>query len=132
MKNKVIYIDKSELQNIKKKVNDNDNIFYVEVDGRECSCLKEYLAYISNKLDFPIAAKGYDGYADWMADLSWINSDNIVFVIENYKEFLHCDIEAKKIILDLFERSILPWWEGEVCNYVVGGETKEFLVYLVD
>lgn len=31
-----------------------------------------------------------------------------------------------------FEEDILPFWEHDVLNCMVGGECKKFMVYLVD
>ena len=39
--------------------------------------------------------------------------------------------EAKTILMKYLKDSILPFWEEEVLNTVVGGKRKEFTVYLI-
>lgn len=132
MKNEIIYINQMEIKEIKRNVYSNDNIFCVEMDGRKCDNLSDYLTDISNKFQFPTVAKGFDVYDDWITDLTSINKDNIVVIINNYTDFLRYDLQSKRKILNIFEQSVLPWWEAEVCNCVVGGKSKSFIVYLVD
>ena len=132
MKNKIIYIKRTDLWEIKRNIFSDSNIFWVEIDGKNCLNLSDYLIDISTKFQFPTMAKGLDGYDDWLTDLTWIDKDSIVVIINNYIDFLKSDILSKENVMELFEISILPWWEAEVCDYVVDGKPKSFLVYLVD
>lgn len=132
MKNEMVYVNQKEVWKMKRKIYANDDTFCVEIDGRKCSHLADYFIEISNKFQFPTIAKGFDVYDDWITDLTWINQDKIVVIINNYTDFLRCDLLSKKKVLELFEQSILPWWDTEVCNCVVGGIPKSFTVYLVD
>lgn len=131
MKNEIIYVKKENLKKLKSYVYSNDNIFCVEINGKNCMCLSDYLTDISTKFKFPIIAKGLDGYNDWMTDLTWIDLNDIVIIINDYEKFLCLDLLAKRKVIENFEQSILPWWELEVCNCVVDGRIRKFTVYLV-
>ena len=132
MKNKIIYTNQVDIEEIKRNIYQNKDIFLVEINGKECNNLSEYLNDISSKLFFPTIAKGFDVYDDWMTDLSWLNKDNIIIIVNNYTDFLRQDLPAKKKIIEIFEKSIFPWWEAEVCNCVIDGKSKSFIVYFLD
>ena len=106
----------------------------VQVDGAFCKNLKDYFRFIYQRLNFPADTirPSYNGYDDWMTDGTYFNNDKIHLIILNYDMFISEDIEAKQIIMDHFETHILPWWEHDVVNCVVGGKTKEFNVYIVE
>lgn len=131
MKNKIIHTSFKEMEKIKNSLNQNNKAYIVEIEGKQCPYLAEYLDLMSNLFQFPIKAKGLDGYNDWLRDLSWINKKEIIIIINDFEEFLWKDASAKKMILEDFKEIILPWWETEVLNYMVGGETKKVLIYLV-
>lgn len=131
MINKIIYSYDQEMQEVKSKLEQNDETYIIEIEGGECLYLKDYLNLISDFFHFPIRAKGLDGYNDWMRDLSWLNKKKIIIIINDYQKFLQKDISSKEVIIEDFNELILPWWESEVVDCVVGGETKKMLVYLV-
>lgn len=132
MKNKIVCINEKDFEKVRKEIYSVGDIFCVEIDGKECTNLSDYLSDISNKLGFPTMAKNFDGYDDWMTDLTWINKDSIVIIINSYTEFMRTDEYSKEKIMELFRKSILPWWEREVCKYVVGAKTKVFTIYLIN
>lgn len=127
MYNEIIRIDNKSIESLKNKTG-----YIVEINGSEINNISSYFNEISHKMDFPMLVKGYDGYNDWMRDLSWINSDEIIIIINHYKDFLKDDDVAKSNIDELFRNSILPWWEEEVYKYSVCGKKKKFIVYYVD
>lgn len=132
MKNKVINISLLELKSIREKLIADDRVFFVELNGDAVKTISDYLAIISKSMYFPIPSRAFDGYYDWMQDLSWINKDRIVCVINQYSKFLSEDIEARDKIISGFKDVILPWWENDVMKHVVNGKTKAFQVYLVE
>lgn len=67
-----------------------------------------------------------------MEDLMWIDADSYLLIIYNYKKFMNNDEKTKKIIIEAFNDSILPWCDSEVEKYCVGGSRKDFNVLLVD
>lgn len=131
MENRIIYTSDKEITEVSERLKQDDKTYVVEIEGKKCSYLPDYLNLISNLFQFPIKAKGLDGYNDWMRDLSWINKKQIVIIIYNFQQFLQKDISSKTAILEDFNEIILPWWESEVVDCVVGGEIRRMLVYLI-
>lgn len=130
MKNKIIYVSVDEMKEIKLRF--QNNVLVVEIEGKKCSNLTDYLCLMSNLFCFPTKSRGLDSYNDWMTDLSWLNRNEIVIIIYDYSVFLNQDLSLKKCIIENFEKVILPWWESEVVNCMVDGKTKKVTVYLVD
>ncbi|MDL2302657.1 barstar family protein [Lachnospiraceae bacterium OttesenSCG-928-D06] len=132
MKNNIVYISSVDVTDIKKKAIDDNETFYVEIDGKKLLNLSDYLDEISDLFNFPRLAKNLDGYNDWMTDFTWMSLKKIVFIINNYEDFMSKDLLAKNKIIANFSDLILPWWEKEVIDHMVGGEAKSFMVYLVN
>ncbi len=130
MTNNIHYISLQEVPQLKVKFQQRKEVFMVEIDGKQCTYLTDYLKEISECLHFPIKSKGLDGYNDWMRDLSWINEKQIVILINNYKDFLSEDAASKEAIIEDFNQLILPWWESESVHFVINGESKEMTVYV--
>lgn len=132
MTNKIICASAKEVRNIKSKLEQKGECFIVEIEGGKCLRLTDYLSAMSNLLQFPIKAKGLDGYNDWMRDLSWLSKEQIIIIITEFSKFLQKDVSYKKMIIEDFNEIILPWWESEVVHCVIGGKTKKMSVYLVE
>lgn len=130
--NEILHISKQKEQEILASLKRDQNTFYVIINGKQVRTLPEYLKVMSEEFSFPIPSKGVDGYMDWIRDLMWIEQENIVLFIEDLPHFLEDDPSEKAEMIELFRDSILPWWDGEVELYVVEGEKRSFLVYLVD
>ena len=104
MKNTVKYISMQEVPQLKKNFQQDQGIFMVEINGKQCSKLADYLKIMSDSFSFPIEAKGVDGYNDWMRDLTWIEEKKIVVIISNYTDFLKDDLSSKEVILQEFNQ----------------------------
>ena len=130
--NDIIHISKQKEQEILSLLKQDQNTFYVIINGKHVRTLPEYLKVMSEEFSFPIPNKGVDGYMDWIEDLTWIEQENIVLFIEDFSHFLEEDPSRKTQMIELFRDKILPWWDGEVERYVVEGEKRSFQVYLVD
>ncbi len=130
MRNKMQYISMQDIPKLKIKLQQKKEIFMVEIDGKQCIHLIDYLNEMSERLQFPIRAKGLDGYNDWMRDLSWIKARRIVILISNYRDFLREDILSKEAVIEDFNQLILPWWECEANEFVTDGEMKEMTIYI--
>ena len=122
MKNTVKYISMQEVPQLKKNFQQDQGIFMVEINGKQCSKLADYLKIMSDSFSFPIEAKGVDGYNDWMRDLTWIEEKKIAVIISNYTDFLKDDLSSKEVILQEFNQLILPWWDGEYAGCLVNGD----------
>ena len=129
MENQIIYTTKKEFTSITFDTTDNYFLF----SGADCRCLADYLDQVYAKLSFPPidVQRTIDTYFDWIRDLNWLSEDEIVFVITDFDLFLSNDKSNKELVIKLFENEILPWWEMEVINHVVGGTPRKFTVYLV-
>lgn len=132
MKNKIIYIKQPSFKKIIQKYNTDSNTFCVEIEGKNCKVISDYLTEVSIKLQFPMISKGLDGYEDWIRDLSWIKEENIVLAINHYNEFLRNDLVKKRMVIESFEDIVFPWWESEVCEHMVEGKPRSFMVYLIE
>jgi hypothetical protein len=132
MKNKIYRVSSKEIDEIKQKFQKDDTIFVAEIDGKTINSKEEYLTLMSKLFDFPIISRGFDGYSDWIRDLSWLEKESYALIIHNYKSFLANDTELKSFIIKNFEETVFPWWEEEVIYCMAGGVPKPFNVYLVD
>lgn len=124
------YISMQDIPKLKIELQPKKEMFMVEIDGKQCIRLIDYLNEISERLQFPIKAKGLDGYNDWMRDLSWIKARQIVILIRNYRDFLREDIPSKEAIIADFNQLILPWWESEAKEFIADDEIKEMIIYI--
>lgn len=130
MTSNIHYISLQNIPRLETKFQRKKDVFMVKIDGKQCASLTDYLQKISEYLQFPIKAKGLDGYNDWMRDLSWIKEKQIVILIINYHDFLREDVVSKEAIIEDFNQLILPWWESEATHFVIDGESKEIIVYI--
>jgi Barstar (barnase inhibitor). len=132
MENKICFVNSKEMEKIKKLFSNEDSMFCVEINGKNIQKLSEYLFIMSRVFKFPYPSVNLDGYNDWMTDLDWLEKDEYILIISNFTEFMKDDLDMKNQIIKDFKEDILPWWQGEVEQYMVGGKAKPFHVYLVD
>lgn len=130
MTSDIHYISLHDIPQLRAEFHQKKGTYMVDIDGKQCVHLNDYLKKISECLQFPIKAKGLDGYNDWMRDLSWIKEKQIVILISNYQDFLREDIASKEAIIEDFNQLILPWWRSESTHFVINGESKEMIVYV--
>jgi len=132
IKNAIHYVSFEELQTIKAKT--PDGFYVVELDGSQIQTEQEYFSYAWKAFNFPpMPRHSWNGYDDWIRDLTWLN-DKVGFVVIflNFTKFLKNAPETKKEVIDDFNEIVLPFWEHEVEECVVGGTPKPFNVYIVD
>jgi hypothetical protein len=132
MENKVYYVSKKDMKEIKESFNKDNSIYVAEIEGSTIQSLQDYLIVINEIFKFPIPPHGFDGYLDWIRDLDWLMKDKYVLINNNLREFLYKDLYLKNEIIEGFEKIILPWWQEEVEKCVVDGSVKPFNLYLVD
>lgn len=135
MKNKIYYVSSIEINEIKEKLKEDNMLFVVDIDGGSIQNKEEFLVTLSSLFKFPrpIQLKGAytDAFLDWMRDLDWLCKNGYALIINNFNNFIKFDQTLKEEIINLFEETILPFWEEEVIHTVVEGEAKPFNVYLV-
>lgn len=131
MKNMLIYVSAEQAGEIILQAKRKES-FFTEICGKEINSREKFFLDASKRFSFPITVKNsFDAYNDWMRDLSWIESDEYVIVIRDFTYFLRDDDHFKKLFCEMYLEYILPWWEGDVEKYSVGGKKKNFNVYLV-
>lgn len=132
MKNSIVHMDRENADKVLPAIKNDPNTFCVEIDGRNCKVSSDYLTEVSIKFRFPMISKGYDGYLDWIRDLLWIKEEKIVLVIDNFEEFLCEDQDGRHTFVRTLEEYVFPWWESEVCEHMVEGKPRSFMVYLIN
>lgn len=131
MENKIYYISWSEIDGVRDRYQKDKSYFIAELNGRSIKTLHDYFEAINKLFKFPIPSFGFDGYLDWMRDLSWLGKDGYALLITSFNTFLIKDFVSKNKITMYFEKAILPFWQKEVEKVVVDGKAKPFIVYLV-
>ena len=109
------------------------DIHVVEIDGEFIQTWKEYSLEIEAKMQFPTTCfDSIDRYKDWITDLEWLGKRGYMIVIYNFSKFMKGNPIIKEIILEGFEKRILPWWQNDVENHDPIMKKSPFNVYLVD
>ena len=106
--------------------------YVAKIDGAKIQTKHDYLSAMEKALGLPPCQDNWDSYDDWMTDLWWIPNGKIALVFYHCSAMLQNDPQTKELVFDIFQSHILPFWEEEVKHVIVGGEPKEFQVYLVD
>ena len=133
MKNEMKRININEWNQIYQQLKKKQNVWIAEIDGSKVPTWEDYAHEIEKVFRFPTPCdKSMDSYLDWIRDLSWIDDQEFVLIIRNFSLFLKDDLTTKNEIIDDFKEIILPWWETEVEQCVVGGKAKPFNIYLID
>lgn len=123
MENIVKEIKKSMIKSIMDTINNKEHTFVVEINVHSIQSWKGYISEIQREFNFPTSCyDSVDRYLDWMRDLSWLEKESYIIIINNFKQFLKKDLKLKREIISDFEEIILPYWERK---------SKLFLVYLV-
>ena len=130
--NKILHVSPKEAEIKIKELNGFPNVHVAVVEGRKAKTWNAYLKQIERLYKFPTTGDNFDGYADWMQDLSWLEKDSFALFILDYEEFMCLEEKNKQIVMSIFTEQILPWWQHDVELYCVGGKPKEFNVYLVN
>lgn len=130
--NEVIEIDDENLNSIKYRISSDEKIFLVELNGATIQTWEDYILEIQTKFKFPTSClDSMDRYLDWMRDLDWLKKDEYVLIINNFNLFLENQPELKNEIISDLTDFILPFWQKEVEEVVVNGQSKPFMIYLV-
>lgn len=111
------------------------NYFIAEIDGASIETLVQYMEAVKRAFMFPDNifenTSSIDSYLDWMRDLSWLDTNSgYVLFISNFSKMMTKEQEKKELLFELFEEAITPFWKEEVEHVVVGGEKKEFKVFI--
>jgi len=133
MKNSLYTVKDGQYDLIKRELLQANDIYTVSINGENIQTWDAFLDVMINEFRLPMGEhKNANAYLDWMRDLEWLDKNGYVLIIENYSKFMKDNSKIKKVIINDFEEIILPFWESEVENVVIGGKKKSFNVYLVD
>lgn len=132
MKNKIKWIPLEKLPSIAQQ----RNVLVAILDGNAIQSWAAYWSAIAAAFSFPplpsYMQPDYHSYYDLMTDLHWIPEEQIVLIIRNAACFLQKDPQTKAMLIEDFERYLLPFWESEVEQTVVDGKKRSFQVWLVE
>lgn len=133
IENKVEVVSIEDIKAIKKNVTSDAKIFLAEVNGSTIHSWEDFISEMQDKFKFPTPCfDSVDRYLDWMRDLGWLEYEKYILVINDSKLFLQGKPELKNEIFSDFRNIILPFWQEEVEEVIVGGKAKSFMVYLVE
>lgn len=111
-------------------VNGNEeDCCYIYIQGSESETLEEYFMLLKNKLRLNDSfSNNLNSYCDMMCDsFTYYEKRKIIFAISEYNQFLS-KYDRKEIIEEIFNDDIIPFFEEEISNTVVGGRTQEIQV----
>lgn len=96
------------------------------IDGNVAKTSEEFFLCIWEQLRFPYPQyRNWDGYVDWMRDLSWIKEDKIAIIIFNYDKFLENDKEKRRFFSFDLNEVVFSYWAETTEN------KKEITVYCI-
>ena len=130
--NSISYISNEEAESKINELKLNKNAHVAVINGDKVKTWDQYLKQIEIIYNFPTKGDNFNGYADWMMDLSWMECDSFALFIMNYDDFMCREPENKKHLMLMFLDTILPWWQHDIELYCVEGKPKQFNVYLVN
>lgn len=131
MGNSIYQISEDEKCKIIQEAKTNDYLI-VELNGNMIQTYFEYAYVMNREFDLQMHnVSNKDEYLDWMRDLSWIEKEGFVLIIDNFSGFLKDELEERNSIVKDFSNLILPFWEADGAQCIQGGRTKSFNVFLV-
>jgi len=131
MRNKIYHITKNEAKEYIKQAEQAESRI-VGIDLKGMKSWSEYSYAMEKVLEFPRPVAGMPArFLDWIRDLNWFDNKRYDIFLYNFGKFAAKHFEDAYNIYDEYKRFVLPFWEYEAPNCIVGGETKEFYVYIV-
>ena len=107
----------------------NQNTHKIEINGKRCKNINCYFKQVLSALGIKYNKKiTICDYLDLMCEVSTFKSDDVSFIIYNYKEFLKKDEKIRDLIISTFKFDVLPFWE----NLENNDSIKNFNLYLLE
>ncbi len=107
----------------------NQNTHKIEINGKKCKNINCYFKQVLSALGIKYNKKiTICDYLDLMCEVSTFKSDDVSFIIYNYKEFLKKDEKIRDLIISTFKFDVLPFWE----NLENNDSIKNFNLYLLE
>ena len=87
--------------------------FVAEIDGKEAKDSKSFLKIMWEKLKMPYPQwQNWDGYLDWMRDLTWIKEQDLNIVFTNFNDLLSEEPAIKASVINDFVSVIFAYWNA--------------------
>lgn len=122
----------NEMEEIKAELAKKESVYIGEIDGKKIKNRQDYYYYVSIAFKFSTVPTNINAYVDCLSDLTWLNKEEYILIINNYSLFMKRKKRDKKLIIDTFKEYVFYYWDEEVSRVTVGGYPKPFTVYLVD
>lgn len=126
------WIKGAEIEAVTSKYKNNPECCFVFLDGREITTRDEYYKALEKQLQLnETFSNNYSAYCDMMCDpYTYYNKQCIVFVIDFYEQFLRGDV-SKEMIEEIFDESIMPFFDEDIKGVMDNETNHEIHVYCV-
>lgn len=133
IRNEIKSIDSKDLGLVKSELARDNNVLVVEIDGDEMKDWIDYISVIQSKFKFPTSCTdSVDRYLDWIRDLTWLEQEKYIIIINHFSKFFEGNPSMKEDIMQDFDEIILPYWQDEVIEMDSGNKPRSFIVYTID
>jgi len=85
------------------------NTAYFSINAKNIVNSKSFFTLWSNILEFPYESNNLDSFYDWLRDLSWIDKNRIIILLDNYALLEASEPHRFKIIINIFSKSVEEW-----------------------
>ena len=127
-KNEIYKINKDEINKYKEKFNHS---FVIELDGKKCSNLKNFILELNKLIPFDKVSFDFQMHILNMRKLpEYINKESYLMIITNYNYFLTNDV-IKELFENKYKSEVLSWYDNLIAVKLWGGEYKQFNILLV-
>lgn len=131
--NRIYYIPREDAEKRISELKQRQDVFTVVLEGSKIKNWNDYIRVITKEFRFPtFEARNFAGYRDYLTDLMWIDKNAFALFILDYDDFMADDNTMKKAIMNWLLTDTLFWWGEDVEIHCMGGESKEFNIYLVN
>ena len=128
-KNEIYKINKDEINKYKEKFNHS---FVIELDGKKCSNLKNFILELNKLIPFDKVSFDFQMHILNMRKLpEYINKESYLMIITNYNYFLTNDVINKELFENKYKSEVLSWYDNLIAVKLWGGEYKQFNILLV-
>ncbi len=83
------------------------DILLVHIDGQKQDTLETFYAFIAEQLHFPdYFSQNLDSFDELINDLSWLEQEAVIFLIEHFDEWLEEEnLETKELMLSILDQA---------------------------
>ena len=85
------------------------NTAYFSINAKNIVNSKSFFTLWSSTLKFPYESNNLDSFYDWLRDLSWIDKNKIIVLLDNYALFEANEPYRFKVIINIFSKAVEEW-----------------------